>query len=72
MNIYFFLKTETNMARILPLRLCTSFMFLGGVISIMARILSGLASMPLWDTMNPRNFPAVTLKARLPGLSFML
>ena len=32
----------------------------------------GLASMPLWDTMNSRNFLGVTPKAHLPGLSFML
>ena len=40
----------------LSLRLCTSFPFLGGAVSIMARILFGLASITLYDTMNPRNF----------------
>ena len=40
---------DTNLfnAAILPLRLYTSFTFLRGAISIMARILSRLASIPL-------------------------
>ena len=57
---------------ILLLRFYTSFMFLRGAISIMARILSGLVSVPLWDTMNLRNFHVVTLNTHMPGLSFML
>ena len=64
---HFFVALDTNLfsAATFPLRLCTSFTFLGGFISIMARILSEFASIPLCDTINPRNFPAVTPKAAL-------
>ena len=46
-NLSVALNTNLLSAAILPLRLCTSFMFLGCAISIMARILSRLASIPL-------------------------
>ena len=53
-------------------RLCTSFTILGGPNSIIARTFFGLTSMPLWDNMNPKNFPAVTPNTHLLGFSFML
>ena len=37
-----------------------------------AWILSGFASIPLCETIKPRNFPDVTLKAHLPGFNFIL
>ena len=64
-------ETKQLRATTLPVRLYTSFTVFGGAISNMAFILSGLASIPLWDTMNPKNFPDETPKAHLPGLSFM-
>ena len=44
-------------------RLYTSLTFFGKVSSIIAYIFSGLTSIPLWDTMNLRNFPIVTPNA---------
>ena len=65
---------ETNLfnAATLLFRLCTSLTIFGGANSIMACIFSRLTSIPLWDTMNPRNFLAVTLNTHLFGFSFML
>ena len=56
---------ETNLfsATTLLLRLCIFMTFFGSVISIMACTLSGLALIPLWDTMNPRNLPVNTPNA---------
>ena len=56
---------ETNLfkAAIFPFKFCTSLIVFGGSNSIMARIFSGLTSIPLWDTMKPKNFPTVTLNA---------
>ena len=50
-----------SMATLL-VRLYTSFMVFGDANSIMACILSGLTSIPFWDTMKPRNFPVVLQK----------
>ena len=65
---------ETNLFRaaIFPFKLWTSLTVLGGSNSIMARTFSGLTSIPLWDTMKPKNFLAVTPNAHLFGFSFML
>ena len=57
---------------ILPFRLYTSLTIFSGVSSIIARTFSGLTSIPLWETMNPRNFPAVTPNAHLLRFNFML
>lgn len=51
---------------------CTYFVFLDGCMSIMAFTFSRFASIPHWDTINPRNFPTDTLKEHLSGLSFIL
>lgn len=59
-------------AATLPAKHYTSFVLLGARISMIAFTFLGLASTPLWDTMNPRNFLAETPKAHLLGLSFML
>ena len=59
-------------AAILPFKLCTSLTILGGSNSIMTRIFSGLTSIPLRDTIKPKNFLAVTSNAHLFGFSFML
>ena len=52
---------ETNLfnATTLSFRLCTSLTVFGEANSIMAYIFSGLTSIPLWDTMNPKDFPAI-------------
>ncbi|KAL0373587.1 UNVERIFIED_CONTAM: hypothetical protein Sradi_3274400 [Sesamum radiatum] len=46
-------------------------MDLGGGMSMMALIFSGLASMPLSEIMYPRNFPPLTPKVHLAGFNFM-
>ena len=65
---------ETNLFRatIFPFKLYTVFTVLGGSNSIIARTFFGLTSIPLWDTMKPKNFPAVTPNTHLLGFSFML
>ena len=55
----------------LPVRRYNSFLFLGGGVSMTALTWSGLTSMPLWLTINPKNLPALTPKAHLEGFSFM-
>ena len=55
----------------LPVRRCNLFLFLGGGVSMTALIWSRLTSIPLWLTMNPKNFPALTPKAHLDGFNFM-
>ena len=53
---------ETNLfsAAIRPVKDWTSLIFFGGSMSNIAWILSGFASIPLYKTMNPRNFPEET------------
>ena len=65
---------ETNLFRAatLPFKLYTAFTVLGGSSSNMSRTFSGLTSIPLWDTMKPKNFPAVTPNTHLLGFNFML
>ena len=48
---------ETNLfkATTHPVSFCTSFTFLGEVMSNMALTFSGLASMPRYETINPKN-----------------
>ncbi|WZZ61287.1 hypothetical protein YC2023_061394 [Brassica napus] len=59
-------------AAILPVNFCTSFTFIGEGMEWIALIWSGLASMPRWVTIYPRNFPELTPNEHLAGLSFML
>ena len=46
-------------------------MVLSEAILIMAYTFSEFASIPLWDTMNPKNFPEVTPKTHVAGFSFI-
>ena len=64
---------ETNLFKTatLPFKLCTSLTVFGGANFILAWILSRLTSIPLWDTMNPKNFPAITPNAHFPGFNFL-
>ena len=52
-------------------RLCTSLMFFGGAISIIACTLLGLASTLHCDTVKPKNFLDATPKTHLLGLSII-
>ena len=51
-----------------PMRRWTSLMVVGLRISIMALHFSGLASMPRWVNINPRNLPRSTPNTYLSGL----
>ena len=51
---------------------CSSFTVFREDISRIALTFLGFASIPLWDTMNPRNFPKETPKAHMDGFNFML
>ena len=64
---------ETNRlsVAILSVSPCVSLMVLGGCISRMALILFGLASIPLCETIKPRNLLEETPKAHLLGFSFI-
>ena len=64
---------ETNLLRAatLPVRDFTSLIVLGELISRIALTFSGFASIPLYETINPRNFPEETPKAHLEGFNFM-
>ena len=68
------LAHETNLfnAAILPFKLCTSLTIFDGASSIIVRTFSGLTSIPLWDTINPKNFPVVTPNVHLLGFNFIL
>ena len=59
-------------AATLPVRDCTSLVVLGEDILRIALTFSGFASIPLYETINPRNFPEETLKAHFDGFNFML
>ena len=65
---------ETNLLRaaICLLRRWTSFTFIRGDISIISLILFGFTSIPLCDTIKPRNFLNGTAKTHLDEFSFML
>jgi len=65
---------ETNLLRAAThlVRLCTSLTFFGSSMLSIAWILSGFASIPLYETMKLRNFPDETPKAHLLRFSFML
>ena len=65
---------ETNLLRAATrlVRDWTSLIFRGGFMSSIAWVLSGFALIPLWETINPRNFPDNTPKAHLLGFNFML
>ena len=71
---HLFVALETNLLRAatLPVSDCTSLIVFGEDISRIALTFSGFASIPLHDTINPRNFPEETLKAHLDGFNFML
>ena len=66
------LDTNRLKAAILPVNHWTSFIPDGDGMSSTAFILSRFASIPLWLTMKPINFPVDTPKAHLVGFSFIL
>jgi len=51
-----------------PMRRCTSLTLVGLRISMIALHFSGLASIPRWVSMNPRNLPRSTPNTHLSGL----
>ena len=55
-----------------PMRRCSSFLQLGADVSMIAWIWSGLTSIPLCVTMNPKNLLALTPKAHLAEFNFIL
>jgi len=55
----------------LPTNLCISLMLAGLLMLTTAWHLSGLASIPLWVNMKPRNFPPATPKTHFSGFSLM-
>ena len=63
-------KINLLRAATLPVRLCTSLVLLEDHMSNRAFIFSGLAYMPRWLTMNPKNFPEATPKVHLRGVEF--
>jgi len=56
----------------LPTTLCTSFRVVGLCIFNMVEHLSGLASIALWVSMKPKNFPPSTINTHFVGFSLML
>ena len=65
---------EANLftATTFPVKLCTSFTVFGDLTSIIAFTLSEFASIPHWDTMNPKNFLEAIAKTHLAGFNFIL
>jgi len=55
----------------LPTRLYTSFKVAGLCVSRMVEHLSGLASIPLWVSMKPKNFPPSTPNTHFVGFNLM-
>lgn len=55
----------------LPATLCIAFMLFGDPMSKMAFTFFGLASIPLYKTINPRNFPIDTLKAHFSSFNLI-
>ncbi|KAM2706140.1 hypothetical protein EV1_035261 [Malus domestica] len=58
-------------AATLPVRLWMSFEVIGYFMSRIALIFSGLASMPRWLIMKPKNLPEPTPKAHLLGFNLI-
>ena len=65
------LKTNLFSAATRPIKDWTSLMFFRGSMSNIAWILPGFASIPLCETMNPKNFLEETLNAHLLGFSLI-
>jgi hypothetical protein len=59
-------------AAIFPVSCYNCLIVLGGYISKTAFTFSGFASIPLCDTMKPKNLPEETPKAHLDGFNFIL
>ena len=53
-------------------RLCISLSVRGDFISMTGKIFLGFASITLWLTMNPKNFPKLTLNTHFYEFSFIL
>jgi len=62
------LGRKREMAVRRPMRCCTSLTLVGLLISMIVLNFSGLASIPRWVSMNPRNLPRSTPNTHLPGL----
>jgi len=61
------LERKREMAVRRPMRRCTSLTLVGVRISMIALHFSGLASIPHWVSMNPRNLPQSTPNMHLLG-----
>ena len=72
-DIFQWLVRQTNLG-LLPCLLDSGFLslFLGMSAPKMALTLSGFASIPLCDTMNPKNLPEETPKTNFVGFNFIL
>lgn len=57
--------TNRRREAIIPVSFCTSLILEGGAMSRMTLILSGLASIPRWQTRKPRNLPDETPNVHL-------
>ena len=64
---------ETNLFKVAtrPVSLCTSFIYLGEVMSNIALTFSGLASMPHYETINPKNLPNETPNTHFAGFNLI-
>jgi len=73
-GLIFFVNFGKNRDRdvSLPTRLCTSFKVAELCVSRMAEHLSGLAFIPLWVSMKPKNFPPSTPNTHFAGFNLML
>jgi len=65
MHLSVALETNLFKAATFPVKVCTSFIVFGDLTLIIAFTLSGFASIPHWDTMNPKNFPEAIAKKNL-------
>ena len=65
------LGTNLFKATIHPINLSTTFTLLREAMSNMALTFSKLASMPCYETMNPRNFPDVTPNTHFTGFNLI-
>ena len=72
MHLSVALKTNLFKGATFPIKLCTSFTVFGELTSIIAFTLSGFASIPHWDTMNPKNFLEATAKTHFARFNFIL
>ena len=53
-----------------PIKLWSSFLVVGGDISVIALVYSGSALNPSWSTIRPRNFASGAMKVHFSGFNF--